>query len=175
MSQSTLVLNADAQPLSYIPLSAITWQDAILYMYNGKVSVVDWYDDWEVSSPSWSTRVPAVVMLKEYQKRKNTVNFSKGGVYLRDNFRCLYCGCTITRKTATIDHVVPISRGGKTVWENCATACGPCNSRKGNRMDVRPTYKPYKPGYYELVRKRKQLPFDIRHQSWIQWLDLPGK
>lgn len=173
MSQHTLVLNADAQPLSYLPLSAISWQEAIGYLCSDKVTVLNWYDDWSVSSQKWSTRVPAVVMLKQFQNTKKLVKFSRTAVYLRDEFCCLYCGCAITRKNATIDHVVPISRGGKTTWENCATACGPCNSRKGNRMGVRPKYKPYRPGYYELVRKRKQLPFEIKHQSWLQWLDLP--
>jgi 5-methylcytosine-specific restriction endonuclease McrA len=33
----------------------------------------------------------------------------------------------------TIDHVLPRSRGGKTVWENVTTACQKCNGRKGNR------------------------------------------
>ena len=37
---------------------------------------------------------------------------------------------------------------------------------------MKPAYAPYKPGYYELVRKRKQLPFNLKHTSWAQWLDL---
>jgi len=34
----------------------------------------------------------------------------------------------------TLDHVVPRSRGGDSVWENVVTACAPCNLRKGNRL-----------------------------------------
>jgi 5-methylcytosine-specific restriction endonuclease McrA len=34
----------------------------------------------------------------------------------------------------TLDHVIPRSRGGESVWENVVTACGPCNLRKGNRL-----------------------------------------
>jgi 5-methylcytosine-specific restriction endonuclease McrA len=72
-----------------------------------------------------------------------------------------------------LDHYIPISRGGKTNWENILTACAPCNASKGNSMGVmRPRYKPYTPGYWELVRKRKQLPFEVRHPSWYQWLDI---
>ena len=37
------------------------------YVWMDKVVVLDWYDDWMVSSPSWETRVPAVVMLKQMQ------------------------------------------------------------------------------------------------------------
>jgi len=34
----------------------------------------------------------------------------------------------------TLDHVIPRSRGGGSVWENVVTSCAPCNLRKGNRM-----------------------------------------
>ena len=34
----------------------------------------------------------------------------------------------------TLDHVVPRSRGGESIWENVVTACAPCNLRKGDRL-----------------------------------------
>jgi 5-methylcytosine-specific restriction endonuclease McrA len=34
----------------------------------------------------------------------------------------------------TLDHVVPRSRGGDSVWENVVTSCAPCNLKKGNRL-----------------------------------------
>jgi 5-methylcytosine-specific restriction endonuclease McrA len=169
----TLVINADGQPVSYLPLSAVQWKEAITYMYLNKCDVLEWYDDWVVRSARWETRVPAVIMLKEYLRRTREPRFSKGNVFLRDQYHCLYCGTDVTSNTGTMDHVLPISRGGLTSWENIATACGPCNARKGNTMNkMRPSYKPYRPGYYELVRKRKQMGFDVRHPSWNQWLDL---
>lgn len=168
----TLVLNADAQPVSYLPLSAIQWKEAILYMYLDKVTVLDWYDDWMVRSTSWETRVPAVIMLKEFMHKTRKPRFSKSNLFLRDLYECAYCGCKVTNSTATMDHVLPISYGGKTNWENIVTACGPCNSNKGNNKAIRPKYKPYAPGYYELVRKRKALGFEIKHPSWYQWLGL---
>lgn len=170
----TLVLNADAQPVSYLPLSAVQWKEAIMYMYHDKCSVLEWYDNWMVRSPSWETRVPAVIMLKDYLRHSKQVRFSKSNVYLRDMYSCLYCGCDVTKSSATMDHVHPISKGGRTEWTNIVTACGDCNSRKGNSLSPswRPRYKPYRPGYWELVRKRKQLPFQVRHPSWNQWLQL---
>lgn len=171
-----LLLNADGQPVNYLPLSIINWKDSIMYMYHNKCSVLEWYDDWMVHSPNWETKVPAVIMLKDFVRSKTQVRFSKSNVYLRDQYHCLYCGCNVTKSTATLDHVVPISRGGKTNFENIATACGPCNFAKGNKIGPqwRPEYKPYRPGYYELVRKRKQLPFDVKHPSWYHWLDIPN-
>jgi len=100
------------------------------------------------------------------------VRFSKGNVYLRDQYSCLYCSKPVNNATATMDHVVPLSKGGKTNWENIVTACSPCNTKKANHTHMKPAYAPYKPGYYELVRKRKQLPFNLRHPSWAQWIGL---
>jgi 5-methylcytosine-specific restriction endonuclease McrA len=41
--------------------------------------------------------------------------------------RCAYCGC---KKRLTMDHIVPIARGGKHEPQNIAPACRSCNSRK---------------------------------------------
>ena len=168
----TLVLNADGFPVSVIPLSAVSWKEAVLYIYHDKCNVLSWYDDWIVRSPSWETRVPAVIMLKNYLRRATEVRFSKHNVLLRDQYKCLYCETNVNNVSVTLDHVIPVSRGGKTNWTNIVTSCRNCNTRKGNRLDMKPIYKPYKPGYYELVRKRKQLPFNIRHDSWNKWLQL---
>ena len=165
-----LLLNANAQPISYLPLSTIEWKDAILYMYHQKCSVLEWYDDWLVRSPSWETKVPAVIMLKDYVKQKTQVRFSKYNVFLRDEYVCLYCEDSVTRNTATLDHVIPLSKGGKTDWLNIVTACGKCNSIKANKMGIQPKYKPYRPDYWELVQKRKMLPFTVKHPSWENWL-----
>lgn len=135
-----------------------------------KVTVLDWHDDWTVRSARWETRVPAVIMLKEYQKKKGYVRYSKMNVFLRDLFSCQYCGTGVNRKTATLDHVLPTSHGGKSVWENSTTACGPCNASKGNKKGIKPKAMPYKPTYWELVEKRKKLQFEIRHPSWAQYL-----
>jgi len=167
-----LLLNADAQPVSYLPLSVIQWKEAIMYMYHDKCSVLEWYDDWMVHSPNWETKVPAVIMLKDFVHQKTYVRFSKSNVFLRDQYQCLYCTCNIARATGTLDHVIPVSKGGKTNFENIATACADCNTRKADKTLMKPIYAPYRPGYYELVRKRKQLPFTVKHPSWEQWIDL---
>ena len=165
-----LVLNADAQPISYLPLSAVQWKEAITYMFMDKCDVLEWYDDWVVRSPNWETRVPAVIMLKDFQRRRRTPRFSKTNLYLRDLYTCQYCNTPFPRRLLTLDHVRPISMGGKTNWENIVAACGPCNTRKGNKVIMKPKKTPYKPDYYELVNKRKQLEIDVRHPSWKTYI-----
>ncbi|WP_437228739.1 HNH endonuclease [Planctomicrobium sp. SH661] len=46
--------------------------------------------------------------------------------------RCTYCGRAIAKKAATLDHVMPKSRGGGSVLKNAVLACGWCNAGKGN-------------------------------------------
>lgn len=54
-------------------------------------------------------------------------------LFERDGWRCRYCGEAVTSKTATLDHILPVSKGGKNDPENLATACLMCNSIKSGR------------------------------------------
>lgn len=44
--------------------------------------------------------------------------------------RCHYCGGAAEPKSLTMDHIVPISRGGKSTKGNVVPACKTCNNRK---------------------------------------------
>lgn len=166
----TLILNSDATPISLLPLSIISWEEAIRYLVAEKATPLEWYEDWIVRSERWSTQVPAVMMLKEYQKKKHTIRFSKQNVFLRDEYRCTYCGTEVNRKTATLDHVLPQSHGGRSDFLNCTTACSSCNSKKGNNKDITPMVKPWKPTYWSLIDKRRKLGWDMPHPSWATYL-----
>jgi len=54
-------------------------------------------------------------------------------IYQRDNYQCTYCSKRLTRYTATLDHVTPVSKGGDNTASNLRTACLQCNSRKTAR------------------------------------------
>lgn len=43
---------------------------------------------------------------------------------------CHYCGQKFAKKELTMDHIVPLSRGGKSTRGNLVVACEPCNSDK---------------------------------------------
>ncbi|MGE3279591.1 MAG: HNH endonuclease [Alphaproteobacteria bacterium] len=63
-----------------------------------------------------------------YNVRENRIK-----IYERDNYQCAYCGKQLTRFSATLDHVIPVSEGGDNSAENLKTACLQCNSRKTAR------------------------------------------
>lgn len=48
--------------------------------------------------------------------------------------RCHWCRIKLTAETATVDHVIPISRGGLNNDNNRVLACQPCNSARGHAM-----------------------------------------
>lgn len=53
---------------------------------------------------------------------------------LRHNPHCYLCGRRLSQQTATLDHVLPQSKGGNAVPENLRLACAVCNVRKGDRV-----------------------------------------
>lgn len=158
------------QPVSILPLSVVDWQEAIRYMVLDKATVLEWHDDWIVRSANWETRVPAVLMLKDYQKPKHYMRMSKRNIFLRDEYTCQYCGESVSDHSATLDHVHPVSLGGQTTWENSTTACKPCNYRKAATTKMKPKNKPYKPHFWDLVEKRKRKGFHFEHPSWATYL-----
>jgi len=49
---------------------------------------------------------------------------------------CYYCSCGVLAADVTMDHVVPIAKGGKSTKNNLVVACKPCNNRKKNSNPV---------------------------------------
>jgi 5-methylcytosine-specific restriction endonuclease McrA len=165
----TLILNADYQPISLIPLSVIDWQQAIKLQWLGKLHVLHTYEDWIVHSPTTSFHVPAVCVTSKYYKVPLDANFSRSNLYIRDAFVCQYCNEQYSTSELSIDHVIPQSLGGGTSWENCVTSCKPCNHGKGSKL-IKPIRQPYAPSYWDLARKSVGRHVKIKHDSWRQYL-----
>ena len=56
-------------------------------------------------------------------------------VLKRDNFRCQICGATAQDGAKLqVDHIVPVSKGGKTEMSNLQTLCSRCNAGKSDKM-----------------------------------------
>lgn len=171
----TLVLNADFTPLSIIPISAISWKDAVKIVFVGNARAVCYYDDWQVHSPSTTLNVPAVIVSNEYIKKKQAVRFSRANLLIRDNFTCQYCDKTLTQHDLTVDHVIPRVKGGKTKWDNVVCACYVCNSIKGHKNTMKPKKKAFKPDYFQLVENAKKMPITIPSEKWLDYLSWDKK
>jgi 5-methylcytosine-specific restriction endonuclease McrA len=131
----TLVLNQ-----GYEPVRVVNWQRAITMVYLDKARILNSYPD-QVYSARQAHDVPAVIWLRRNvmwigRKAKRPppdVKFTRFYVYARDGWKCQYCGERFPASDLTFDHVTPRAQGGRTLWTNIVTACGPCNQAKGDR------------------------------------------
>ena len=104
-------------------------------------------------------------------KPQSNPNFTRFNVFLRDKFRCQYCG---SNRELTFDHLLPRSKGGKTNWDNVVTACSSCNVKKGGRLYKNSgmilNQKPFRPSTEDLHKNGKNFPPNFLHESWMDYL-----
>ncbi|WP_016701125.1 HNH endonuclease [Actinoalloteichus spitiensis] len=123
-----LLLNATYEPLTALPL-----RRAVVLVVCGKAEVVHRDPGGSaLRAAALVQEVPSVIRLSRYVRVPylGRVPLTRAGLMLRDRHRCAYCG----GRADTVDHVVPRSRGGQHVWENCVASCARCNHRKADRL-----------------------------------------
>ncbi len=49
---------------------------------------------------------------------------------------CWYCGLQVGFKNLTMDHVIPLSRGGRSTKDNLVPCCKECNNKKKSSLPV---------------------------------------
>ncbi len=76
---------------------------------------------------------------KEYKIKQERSKMSASlryDILKRDNFKCQICGATQNDGvTLHVDHIVPVSKGGKTEWSNLRTLCERCNLGKSDKYE----------------------------------------
>ena len=108
---SVLVLNA-----SYEAINVCNLRRAMKMVFKGTAQTEE-VSDVEIHSPSAAVKVPHVIRLVNYvHVPRSVVKFSRRNVLVRDEYTCQYCHSEFPAAQLTMDHVVPISRGGETTW-----------------------------------------------------------
>jgi len=180
LNTKVLVLNR-----SYLPVHITSVRRALSLLYQDIARAVDaqyrtfdfasWADlaaeEDRIGLVNRAIRVPRVILLLAYDRvPKRYVRFSRHNIYARDRSRCQYCGRPFPRAELNLDHVVPRSKGGKSVWENVVCSCHRCNRLKGGRTPAeagmrlirhpyRPQWTPFMAETYRMRRHREWLPF----------------
>lgn len=121
-----LVLNA-----GYEPLGLASVKRAVILVMNGTAEVVEESGEF-LRTPSRPYPIPSIIRLKRFVRRPpGRLALNRRNILRRDGYTCQYCGKR--GGDLTVDHVLPKSRGGRTVWENLVAACRSCNLKKKNR------------------------------------------
>ncbi|CAN5620683.1 HNH endonuclease [soil metagenome] len=121
---------------SYEPLGTVGVARAVCLWFRGAVYVEENDGDNVLRSPSTIFPVPSVVRLRHYvhvRRNRRETTMKRARVYIRDRYRCQYCGDHRHAKDLTLDHILPRAQGGESTPANLVTACVKCNQRKGNR------------------------------------------
>src|SRR5215218_5892813 len=146
-----LVLNA-----SYEPINVCNVRRATVLVLKARAEVIE-RGEGALHSERLTFDRPCVIRLVRYvriprdgHRRKIT----RKAVLARDAWTCQYCGRQANG--LTVDHVIPRSRGGESVWENIVASCAPCNRKKGNRTPhearMHPANHPKPPGPTVFIR-----------------------
>jgi hypothetical protein len=189
MAAGAVVLNTKVLVLNrhYLPVHVTSVRRAFSLLYQGLAEAVDEqyrtfdFDSWSALSATVHDdtiglidrviRVPRVILLLTYDRiPKRQVRFNRFNVYARDRNTCQYCGRRCPRIELNLDHVIPRSQGGTSVWENIVCSCHSCNRLKGGRTPKeagmkllraarRPEWTPFMLETFSLRRYREWLPF----------------
>ena len=149
-----LVLNS-----SYEAINICTARRALNLLLSEKASMVE-NAAARVHSARLILPLPEVIRLRRFIKLPyRPIPFSRKNILLRDGFCCQYCGEHHPADELTLDHVIPISRGGSDTWTNVVSACKRCNHKKGNSLPdeiglklIHRPRKPMLPTFLHMVR-----------------------
>ncbi len=98
-------------------------------------------------------------------RRRRVGARERRAVIARAHGRCEYCRCpaAFATQSFSVEHVIPFSRGGRTVWQNLALACPGCN---GHKYDKSAAPDPLGSTLAALYHPRKQ-----SWQDHFRWSD----
>ncbi len=165
--KKTLILNQD-----YNPLSVCGYKKAFLLVFLQKAELLE-DDEHPLRSVDKSYPLPSVIRLVKYANMPyKGVMLTRQNIFKRDAYICQYCQ---SDKDLTLDHLIPRSKGGKTIWSNLVTACKRCNAAKGHGTPeangMKLLRQPFKPSYVMFIRDFSGKVSD----RWLQYLGTKEK
>ncbi len=121
-------------------------------------------------------RIPQVIVVSYNKFLKREVKLTRHNLLIRDGFSCQYTGKKIKAAEATIDHVVPQSRGGKSTWENLVIASIEANRKKADKTPQEAGMtllkQPKKPEWHPLYSKFIRVVLSGKMPgSWTKYID----
>ncbi|HUY60999.1 MAG TPA: HNH endonuclease [Candidatus Dormibacteraeota bacterium] len=131
---SVLLLNASLQPLNVISrrrLVVLVTRERVAFFDDAVREAVE----RDLAQRRLGDGVVVARLLRNIAVPRRVLRATRRNLLLRDEHTCQYCGHQGAAADLTIDHVVPVSRGGPpATWENQVIACRRCNTRKAAHL-----------------------------------------
>ena len=121
---------------TYEPLGTVSVARAVIMVFKNTVTVEEFDGNRVLRSARAEFPVPSVIRRRIYinvRRRREASSMKRLRIFMRDKFRCQYCGEKKRAGELTLDHILPRSRGGDNSPVNVVTSCMTCNNRKGDR------------------------------------------
>ncbi|HXZ99984.1 MAG TPA: HNH endonuclease [Candidatus Binatia bacterium] len=133
---AVLLLNASLQPLN-----VISHRRLVVLLSKERVAFLDEEAQIRAMAALQDRRLPEDVvivrLLRNIHVPRRVLRPNRRNLLLRDDSTCQYCGLVAAPADLTVDHVVPVSRGGSPdSWENVVVACKRCNWRKADHLPI---------------------------------------
>lgn len=102
-------------------------------------------------------------------ERKSLTKKTRFEVFKRDSFTCQYCGKKSPDVVLEVDHITPVSKGGKNEIMNLVTACFDCNRGKSNiKLKDSSVIEKQRAQIEELNLRRQQLEMLLEWRTGLQ-------
>jgi len=126
-----LLLNNTEEVLNVIP-----WHRAVRLMYTGKASAPYGHEDYyRIATGEGYFELPtAIVLLKYVNIPYKNASLSRKNILRREEYICQYCTSDLIESNQTLDHILPVSRGGRHEWTNLVACCKSCNAAKAKTI-----------------------------------------
>jgi 5-methylcytosine-specific restriction endonuclease McrA len=133
MEKKVLVLNLD-----HTPVAVVNAQKAVVLTFLDKAMLLARFDHLSIRTVDRTFHYPAVIRLHEYKNIPyQEALLNRHNIFKRDQNECQYCGA---KKTLTIDHVIPKSKGGKPIGRTSSLPVTDAIPKRGtghpNRRDL---------------------------------------
>lgn len=154
-------------------LNVISWHRAVRLLYQGKASVPYGHEDfYRIATANGYLDLPTAIVLVRYVHIPyKDASLSRRNILWRDENKCQYCETELNESNETLDHVLPVSRGGKHEWTNLVACCRKCNAHKANRTPEEAKMQLLKP---PAMPTRRVLAIKIvgkkKTNSWNRWM-----
>ncbi|MAG37988.1 hypothetical protein CMI45_01205 [Candidatus Pacearchaeota archaeon] len=111
---------------------AINHNNYGIYEFKEWISIEDEKLNY-LTTPSILVPVPEIIVFSYYDSVPVfSISSSRKNIFKRDKYICQYSGKKLSHRSATVDHVIPKSRGGNNGWKNCVTSSSDINNKKAD-------------------------------------------